>query len=131
MCLTNLNRLRAGTAHPFLLEPAVRSKFAAADIDKTLGKLSKLETHEPVISQLKTSHDRPRPDEYVSDMGDISPFESFGHSGFGGPLEIESYLKRTKAAKFGNACVVCFEKVVDGQMPKVSISLDIDSRCHN
>ncbi|KAI0158651.1 P-loop containing nucleoside triphosphate hydrolase protein [Pestalotiopsis sp. NC0098] len=118
MCLTNLNRLRAGTAHPFLLEPAVRSKFAAADIDKTLGKLSKLETHEPVISQLKTSHDRPRPDEYVSDMGDISPFESFGHSGFGGPLEIESYLKRTKAAKFGNACVVCFEKVVDGQMPK-------------
>ncbi|ETS83120.1 hypothetical protein PFICI_04996 [Pestalotiopsis fici W106-1] len=116
--LIALNRLRAATMHPFLFEPALRDTCHEEDFDHMISTLSSLELYTPVVEQLKVHYDRLRLIGHATDIGEMSELPSFGLSDYGGILHLESYIKRSRAARFEDRCVVCLEDLVDGQRPK-------------
>ncbi|KAF3022103.1 hypothetical protein E8E14_013824 [Neopestalotiopsis sp. 37M] len=116
--LIALNRLRSATMHPFLFEPTLRDTCHEEAFDHMLSKLSNLESYTPVVEQLKVHYDRLRLVGPTSDVGDMSNLQSFGLSDYGGILDIEPYIRRSRVARFEDCCVVCLGDLKDGQRPK-------------
>ncbi|KAK8011522.1 hypothetical protein PG990_010487 [Apiospora arundinis] len=94
--LVYLLRLRQATAHPFLLEPAIKKTLREEDIRGMQAQFTDLGQRKPVFQQIRAFH---------SEAG--SGQNGFGSSQFGYELDMDAQLDMALAAKDDSVCKFC------------------------
>ncbi|KAK8128624.1 hypothetical protein PG984_009732 [Apiospora sp. TS-2023a] len=107
-----LLRLRQATAHPFLLEPAIKNNLSKADILWMQSETRRIGPQTPVFEQIKLFHTEGAQDQ-ANRQNQASGV--FGASQFGYELDMNEQLDMALATKNDSLCKICMNELVEPQ----------------
>ncbi|KAK9799944.1 putative RING-type domain-containing protein [Seiridium cardinale] len=106
-----LTRLRQATAHPFLLEPAMKTTLRLVDLECISASLKLFGGKKPAIDQIREwrAKNNPTPDTDAALL-------DFGISDFGRELDMEQHINIAMASKNDEVCNLCFQMLSNPQI---------------
>jgi hypothetical protein len=121
--LIALLRLRQGTAHPFLLEPAMKKTLRPGDLEEIVSKLAQVGGRTPVIEQIRSW--RATKMEGLGNVPDPPASmdqNDFGSSKFGNEINMENHIGMALAWQNDSVCNECHQETTNPQVTGVSIA---------
>lgn len=118
-----LLRLRQATAHPFLLEPALKKTLRPEDLEEIQSKLAQVGGQTPVIEQIRlwrarNVEEKDKPAEAATSVDQ----NGFGSSKFGHEINIENHIEMALASKDDSICNICLKEFTSPHIAAVSIA---------
>lgn len=114
-----LTRLRQATAHPFLIEPALKTTLKQEDLEKIAAGLLRHSGQAGVIDQIREWRTRNLDAKALRNLA-TPDSTNFGIGRFGHEFDMEEHIQMAMASQNAETCNICFKTLTAPTVADVS-----------